>query len=246
MNPPRVSDGTYIDFLIGTPKVASACEAARVHPDTPAAPAHDAFSRLLARLEPDSETLRKGVRPHGGRAGGIPIADDTVPDKPYAHETGLVGRFRSGEHRRVVRGIDPVTLAWGDGDAVYPVDYRLVDPAEAPGRNKNEHVRRMLATAKGRGFPPHYVCFDAWYSGKDNPKAVRTHGWHFLTRVRSDRPVDLDRTGNKPVSEQPVAATGTVVHVEGFGLVKAFRIVAPNGDTGTGSPTTWIGTTSPA
>ena len=28
-----------------------------------------------------------------------------------------------------------------------------------------------------------------------------------------------------------IAATGTIVHVEGFGLVKAFRIVAPNGDT---------------
>jgi hypothetical protein len=29
----------------------------------------------------------------------------------------------------------------------------------------------------------------------------------------------------------PIAADGTVVHLEGFGLVQAFRIVASNGDT---------------
>jgi hypothetical protein len=231
MNPPRATDGTYIDFLIGTPKVASACEAARVHPDTPAAPAHDAFSRLLARLEPDPEALWEEVRPLARRRDGILIADDTVLDKPYAHKMGLVGQFWSGKHRRVVRGINLVTLAWTDGDAVYPTDYRLVDPAEAPKKNKNEHLREMLATAKSRGLAPRYVCFDAWYSGKENLKAVRGHGWHFLTQVQSNRRVNLDRTGNKSIGDQPISAAGTVVHVEGFGLVKAFRIAAPNGGT---------------
>lgn len=231
MNPPRVSDGTYIDFLIATPKVASACEAARVHPHTPAAPAHDSYSRLLARLEPDPETLWTEVQPLVRRADSILIVDDTILDKPYAHKMGLVGQFWSGKHQRVVRGINLVTLAWSDGDAVYPTDYRLVDPAEAPKKTKNEHFRDMLVTAKARGFTPRYICFDAWYSSKDNLKAVRSHGWHFLTQVRSNRRVDIGRTGNTPIAEQPIAATGTVVHVEGFGFVKAFRLVAPNGDT---------------
>jgi DDE superfamily endonuclease len=231
MNPPRATDRDYIDFLIGTPREASACEAARVQPPDPAAPAHDAFTRLLARLEPDPEALWQEVRPHVRRGDSILVVDDTVLDKPYAHKMGLVGPFWSGKHQRVLRGINLVTLAWTDGDAVYPTDYRLVDPAEAPRRNKNEHFREMLVTAQARGFRPRYVCFDAWYSGKDNLKAVRSHGWHFLTQVRSNRRVDLDRTGNQPIAAQPIAATGTVVHVEGFGLVKAFRIVAPNGDT---------------
>lgn len=231
MNPPRVSDGTYIDFLIATPKVASACEAARVHPHTPAAPAHDSYSRLLARLEPDPETLWTEVQPLVRRADSILIVDDTILDKPYAHKMGLVGQFWSGKHQRVVRGINLVTLAWSDGDAVYPTDYRLVDPAEAPKKTKNEHFRDMLVTAKARGFTPRYICFDAWYSSKDNLKAVRSHGWHFLTQVRSNRRVDPDNTGNRSISECAIAATGTIVHVEGFGFVKAFRLVAPNGDT---------------
>ena len=231
MNPPRVTDRDYIDFLIGTPKVASATEAARVQPPDPKAPAHDAFTRLLTRLEPDPETLWLEVRPLVRRSDSILVVDDTVLDKPYAHKMGLVGQFWSGKHQRVVRGINLVTLAWSDGDAVYPTDYRLVDPAEAPKRNKNEHFREMLATAQARGLTPRYVCFVSWYSSKENLKAVRSHGWHFLTQVRSNRNVNLDRTGNKPIADQPIAATGTIVHVEGFGLVKAFRIVAPNGDT---------------
>jgi putative transposase len=231
MNSPRATERDYIDFLIGTPREASACEAARVQPPDPTAPAHDAFTRLLARLEPDPETLWQEVRPHVRRGDSILVVDDTVLDKPYAHKMGLVGPFWSGKHQRVLRGINLVTLAWTDGDAVYPTDYRLVDPAEVPKRNKNEHFRERLVTAQARGFRPRYVCFDAWYSGKDNLKAVRSHGWHFLTQVRSNRRVDLDRTGNQAISAQPIAATGTVVHVEGFGLVKAFRIVAPNGDT---------------
>lgn len=231
MNPPRATDRDYINFLIGTPREASACEAARVQPPAHDAPAHDAFTRLLTRLEPDPETLWQEVRPYIRRSDSILIVDDTVLDKPYAHKMGLVGQFWSGKHQRVVRGIDLVTLAWSDGDAVYPTDYRLVDPAEAPKKNKNEHFREMLVTAKGRGLTPRYVCFDSWYSSKENLKAVRTHGWHFLTQVRSNRRVNLDRTGNKSISDQPISATGTVVHVEGFGLVKAFRIAAPNGGT---------------
>jgi putative transposase len=231
MNPPRVTAADYIDFLIATPRVASATEAARVQPVTPTAPAHDAFTRLLARLEPDPDALWAEVRPLARRAGGILVVDDTVLDKPHAHKMGLVGPFWSGKHQRVVRGINLVTLVWTDGDAVYPTDYRLVDPAETPKRNKNEHFREMLVTAKARGFAPRYVCFDSWYSSKDNLKAVRSHGWHFLTQVRSNRRVDPDRTGNRSISACPIAATGTVVHVEGFGFVKAFRLVAPNGDT---------------
>lgn len=80
MNPPKVQASDYIDFLIGTPREASACEAARVQPIDPRAAALDAFSRLLARLEPDPETLWTEVRPHVRRPDGILIVDD--PSQP--------------------------------------------------------------------------------------------------------------------------------------------------------------------
>jgi hypothetical protein len=229
MNAPRCSAEDYIQFLLATPKTCSATEAARVQPERPAAPAHDAFTRLLHRLEPDPAALWEEVRPFVRRGDGVLVVDDSVLDKPFARHMGLVGYHWSGRHRRVARGIDLVTLLWTDGDGLWPCDSRLVNPAEAATRN--DHFRALVATAQARGFAPRCVCFDAWYSGKENLKAVRACGWTFLTRVRSNRRVNPDRTGNRPIRDCAIAAGGTVVHLEGFGLVKAFRIVARDGDT---------------
>lgn len=229
MNRPRCTTEDYIQFLLATPKVYSAAEAARVQPDRPAAPAHDAFTRLLHRLEPDPDALWDEVRPLLRTTGGVLVLDDTVLDKPFARHMGLVGHHWSGRHKRVVRGIDLVTLLWTDGDGLWPADYRLVHPTEEA--TKNDLFREMVRVAHARGFRPRCVVFDAWYSGKENLKAVRDCGWVFLTRVRCNRRVNPDRTGNRPIADCPVAATGTVVHLEGFGLVRAFRIVATNGDT---------------
>lgn len=122
-----------------------------MQPSRPNTPAHDAFPRLLARSEPEPAILRDEVRPLVRRSGGVLVLDDTVLDKPYARTMGLVGPFWSGKHRRVLRGTNLVTLAWTDGDAVYPTDYRLVDPAEVPKRTKNDPFRDMLAVAHVRG-----------------------------------------------------------------------------------------------
>ncbi len=202
---------------------------ARCQPITPDAPSHDAFTRLLNRLDPDPGELWREVRPLLP-ATGLLVFDDTVLDKPFAKHMGLVGWHWSGRHKRVVKGINLVTALWTDGDGLWPCDYRLVDKA-TPDDTKNDLVRDMLAVAKSRGLAPACVCFDCWYSGLENLKAVRGHGWVFLTQVRSNRRVNPDRTGNRSISECDLAASGTVVHLEGFGLVKAFRIVATNGDT---------------
>jgi putative transposase len=231
MSRPRCTPRDYIDFLVASPRAATATEAARVQPGRPDAPAHDAFTRLLHRLEPDPATLWGEVRPLIRPDDGVLVLDDSVLDKPFARHMGLVGRYWSGRHKRVVQGIDLVSLVWTDGDAVYPCDYRLVDPADAGGRTKNDLFREMVRQAHARGFKPRCVGFDAWYSGKENLKAVRGCGWTFLTQVRCNRKVNPDRTGNRPIRECAIAATGTVVHLEGFGLVKAFRIAAPDGGT---------------
>src|SRR5262245_66025962 len=105
MNPPRVQPEDYIDFLIATPKAASAVEAAAVQPARPNAPAHDAFTRLLQRLEPDPDTLWQEARGQVDLTAGVLVLDDTVLDKPHARHIGLVGRHWSGTQKRVVRGI---------------------------------------------------------------------------------------------------------------------------------------------
>ena len=229
MNPPRATPDDDIAFLVATPGEATATEMARCQPIRPEAPSHDAFTRLLNRLEPDPGELWREVQPLLPTA-GLLVFDDTVLDKPHAKHMGLVGRFWSGRHQRVVKGINLVTAVWTDGDGLWPCDDRLVDKA-TPEDTKNDLVRDMLTVAKSRGLAPACVCFDSWYSGLDNLKAVRSHGWVFLTQVRCNRRVNPDRTGNRSIRECDISARGTVVHLEGFGLVKAFRIVATNGDT---------------
>ena len=227
-----------MDFLLASQGVVSATEAARVQPELPCAPAHDSITRLLHRLDTDSQPLWDEVAPLLRPAEGMLVLDDSVLDKPYARHMALVGWFYSGKHRRVVKGIDLLTLLWTDGDVALPCDYRIVDPAEAQpkvkgvakAQTKNDLFCALLKVAHGRGLRPRRVVFDAWYSGKENLKAIRELGWTFLTQVRSNRRVNLDRQGNRAISELPISAAGTVVHLEGFGLIKAFRIVARNGD----------------
>ncbi len=230
MSRSRVTEQDYIDFLVASPGVVTATEAARVQPDRTDSPAHDAFTRLLNRLEPEPEQLWAETRPLIRPDDGMLILDDSVLDKPFARHMGLVGRFWSGRHKRVVQGIDLVSLVWTDGDAVFPCDYRLVDPAQ-PDTTKNDLFRHMIRTAHARGLRPRCVAFDSWYSGKDNLKAIRDCGWTFLTQVRCNRKVNPDRTGNRPINTCAIAATGTIVHLEGFGLVKAFRIATKDGGT---------------
>lgn len=229
MNPPRATAEDYIAFLVATPGEGTATEMGRCQPRCPDAPAHDAFTRLLNRLEPDPGALWDEVRPLLP-ADGVLVFDDTVLDKPFARHMGLVGRFWSGRHKRVVQGINLVTALWTDGDALWPCDYRLVDHGVGDG-TKNDPFREMLRAAAARGLAPRCVCFDCWYSGKDNLKAVRALGWTFVTQVRCNRKVNPDRTGNRAIEECDIAATGTVVHLEGFGLVKAFRIATTDGGT---------------
>jgi hypothetical protein len=57
----------------------------------------------------------------------------------------------------------------------------------------------MVQAAHDRGFTPEAVAFDSWYSGLENLKAIRGYGWRWLTRLKANRNVNLDRQGLGPV-----------------------------------------------
>jgi putative transposase len=230
MNPARVQAEDYIQFLIASPRVVSATEAGRTRPHRPAAPAHDAFTRLLHRLEPDPATLWQEVRALVNPTEGVLVLDDSTLDKPRAEHIELVTRHWSGNHHAVVKGINLITLLWSDGDRFYPCDYRIYHKSH-DGLSKNDHFAAMLREAKTRGFQPKTVLFDGWYASVANLKLVRSLDWTFLTRLPSNRLVRLDRGPAIAVSQQPIAESGTVVWLPEFGLVRVFRVVTPDGDT---------------
>ncbi len=86
--------------MIATPRSVSATEAAKVQGDEEQAPAHDAFTRLLPRLEPDAATLWREAKSQVNLSQGILVIDDSTLDKPYARMMELVVRHWSGKHHR--------------------------------------------------------------------------------------------------------------------------------------------------
>jgi putative transposase len=230
MNEARVTDLDYINFLLAAPRVVSCLEGARVQPDKPRRAAHDALTRLLHRLDPDTTPLWQEAEELVDRTRGLLVIDDTTLDKPFAQKIALVHRHWSGKHRRVVAGINLVTLVWADDTHAVPCDYRLFD-APNDKLTKNDHFRAMLDTARIRGFMPRYVCFDSWYSSLENLKQIRSFGWQWLTRLKSNRLVNPDRSGNRVLSECTISGDGTRVHLKGYGFILVFRIDTPDGDT---------------
>jgi len=230
MNRPRCTDTDYIDFLVATPRAVSGTEAARVQPRRVHAPAHDAFTRLLHRLEPDPATLWHDVAPLVDRQRGVLVVDDTTLDKPYARKIALVHRHWSGKHHAVVDGINLITLLWSEGESLIPCDWRVFDKPN-DGITKNEHFAAMLLTAHERGFSPECVLFDSWYASIDNLRLIRDCGWRWLTQLKANRLVNPDRMGHRAVADCAIAERGTVVWLKDYGLIRVFRCVATNGET---------------
>lgn len=229
MNPPKCTDEDYINFIIATPRVITATEASACQPESQNAPAHDAFTRLLSRLEPSAEQLWQEAKTQIDLDKGILVLDDSTLEKPYSKFNALLYRHWSGKQKAVVEGINLITLLWTDGERVVPIDYRVFDK-DRDGKTKNDHFAEMLIEAFNRGFNPQLVCFDSWYASVANLKLCRALSWHFLTRLKSNRRIRVAGGKLEPVTEAGLTGgNGTVCWLKDFGEVKVFRLFATNG-----------------
>jgi len=149
------------------------------------------------------------------------ILDDTVLDKIYSEQIELTYYQWSGKHHKIVKGIGLITLVWTDGVNTFPVDYRIYDK-DGDELSKNDHFRDMVKTAFDRGFQPYFVMFDSWYSGIDNLKCIDTFGWYWFSRIKKNRMVNPDKTGNRPVSVLTIPDDGMTVHMKKYGFVRVF------------------------
>lgn len=229
MNPAKCDELDYIHFLIAAQRAFSCTEAARCQPEDDKAASHDGFTRLLTRQPPDTEALWQETKDLVDLKSGLLVLDDSTLDKPYSKHIELVTRHWSGKHHKVVLGINLISLLWTDGNADIPVDFRVYDKPIG-GNNKNEHFRDMLSIARARGFGPSYVLFDSWYSSLDNLKLIDSYGWNWLSRLKSNRQVNPDGSGNIAVSSIEIGDQGRRVHLRGYGFIKVFRTVSPDGD----------------
>jgi hypothetical protein len=89
-----------------------------------------------------------------------------------------VGYFWSGKHGRAVKGVCLVTLLYTDPKGVWlPVDFRLVDKAEA--KTKNELFREMVEEVLGWGLRPAVVSAEPLVLRGGEPQVPQAKGAGF-------------------------------------------------------------------
>lgn len=154
------------------------------------------------------------------------IADDTVLAKTRSKKIELVHYQYSGNEHDVIAGIGMVNLLWHglETKESVPIDYRIYDK-DSDGKTKNTHFCDMLSLAKQRAIKPSAVVMDAWYSSLDNLKAIRSHGWIWVTTLRKNRKVNRDVS----LETLEIPEEGLSVHLRGYGWVRVFKFVAKNG-----------------
>jgi DDE superfamily endonuclease len=138
---------------------------------------HDILSPLWSHVESMSAATRS-------RWQWTWVWDDSVFRK-YGQAFELVGKWYSGQHKRVVRGIDGVLLivVIGDGKLIVPVDFavRRPDPKGSGARCRNKLAwaqvmvdQSLMALARrGLHLPTPIAVADSWFSDSKLMRHVR-------------------------------------------------------------------------
>lgn len=194
---------------------------------SPSALSHDSISRWLKdRNFKPKEIWSTSKHMMNQDEACLLIADDTVLSKTHSKKIELVNYQYSGNAHDVIAGIGLINLIWHgyeQGTSI-PVDYRIYDK-ETDGKTKNAHFCDMLSLAKKRGIMPSAVVMDAWYSSVKNLKAIRDHGWVWVTTLRKNRIVNR----NVSLESLDIPDEGLRVHLRGYGWATVFKFVAKNG-----------------
>jgi len=223
----------YIEYLLNTP-VNYTCSNLAEHLE---GVSHDAVSDFLQRGRVRATRVWELVEPllNDSEAAYL-IVDDSVQNKQYSEQIGLVQRQYSGAEHGLVRGIDIVNLVHSDGQEFYPIDYRIYAP-KVDGRTKNDLFAEMLLAAKNRkGIKAKTILFDSWYSSVDNLKLIALLKMVFFAPIRDNRLVSLTREQGyihvQDIDWTPDRlANGVMVKLKELPfLVRLFKIVATDGN----------------
>ena len=213
----------YIWYLLSEPSYTSCSRLASIMDGV----SHDSVNRFLERESYTPQDLFNEVKAEITLEGGVLSVDDSVLDKPYSDpkKAKLIDYFWSGKHKRVVKGLNLITLYYTDVKGIcVPVNYRLVDKAE--DKTKNEYFREMLLEVMDWEVKPAFVTGDAWYASLENLKFLRKQQLNFLFGIDNNRLISIEKgTYQQVQSLTDWTPSGKVVYLKDYGNVKVFRQV---------------------
>jgi hypothetical protein len=155
---------------------------------------HDSINRFLERERFEPKDLFDEEKNKIEWVGGILSVDDSVLDKPYSDpsKAAFIDLFWSGKHKRVVKGINLISLFYTDIQGIsVPVNYRICD--KKSGKTKNDYFREMLVEVLSWGLRPSWVTGDSWYSSLENLKFIRGQKLNFMFGIENNRVISIER-----------------------------------------------------
>ena len=217
----RCTEDMYIAYLLGDPNNATCTRLA----DIMGSVSDDSINRFLARERYTPEDLFADEKDKIALSGGVLSIDDTVLDKPYsdASKGKLIDYFWSGKHKRVVKGMNLITLFYTDIHGVsVPVNYRIYD--KSCDKTKNDYFLEMLEEVLRWGLLPTWVTGDSWYASLGNLKRIRKLGWHFMFGVESNRTVSIHRGHYIQIPTlEDWSDNEATVYLKDYGMVTVYR-----------------------
>ena len=176
---------------------------------------HDDVTRFVQALPASSQALwqqpgRRAVKPVVRQAqralsdseAGYLIVDDTIIEKAYTDENGLVCFHYDHSKDRYVKGVNLVSMILKLGAVNLPVAYELVVKAWRSElknkkthwrseRTKNEMFRDMFTACMRNELSFNYVLCDSWYTNAENIRHVLAAGKHLIGAVKANMEVAL-------------------------------------------------------
>ncbi|AUB41705.1 IS4 transposase [Nostoc flagelliforme CCNUN1] len=215
----------YILFLLCEPRYVSCVHLAKIMENL----SHDSINRFLLREDYTPKDLFIEVSPQIELEGGTVSVDDMVIDKLYSdkEKAELIDYFWSGKHKKVVKGINIVTLYYTDRNGIsVPANYRIVNKNER--KTKHDYFLEMLAEVEAWGLKPSVVTGDSWYASKDNLNILKDKALSGLFALEANRLVSLDDGVYVKIKSLDIPQDGLMVNLKKVGQVKIFRMVFKN------------------
>lgn len=201
----------YSDYLIAQTNQATATGLSHL---LDGSLSHDQITRFLNRKEFSSKDLWRYVKPkireleHEAR--GILIIDDSIEEKPYTDENGIVSWHFSHAKKRCLKGINLLSCLARYGDTALPIGFEVVhkdvqfqDPKTNKKKRcasvtKNEHFRNLLKQARVNQIEFEYILADNWFGAKENMEFINDElNKKFIFGLKANRLVALSEEERK-------------------------------------------------
>ena len=223
----RCNDEIYTSYLLSDPQYTSCTRLSGIVETI----SHDSINRFLERERFEPIDLFNEEKSTIELSGGILSVDDSVLDKPYSDpkKAAFIDLFWSGKHKRVVKGINLITLFYTDIHGIsVPVNYRICD--KSSGKTKNDYFREMLLEVLSWGLRPSWVTGDSWYSSLENLKFIRKNNLNFMFGVENNRIFSAERGKYIQIQtfEDWPSTNMQTMYLKDYGLVKVCRQLYKN------------------